>query len=244
VRLSSWRPVCPECGYSLRRLKASRCPECGQDLPVSSRIFRRWAIRRLPWDRAVRGSAFWAYWGTLVRIVLMPWSAGRSLVLPDRWGRTLRWAAGHLLLAALAGALLGNQQYFCRWMAEQAWPSRVMYRPLVWPASEPAGRAAVWLTQSLAAWAVVLIAYPLLGSTISLLVPGRHRAAKWGGAQGRGSWARVVGHSGEPLAGTAAWQWGGWGVGLEAGSDWAGGGVHGYGRCAPRVLFPAAARAL
>ncbi|MEW6253473.1 MAG: hypothetical protein AB1716_22750, partial [Planctomycetota bacterium] len=46
-----WRPMCPECGYSLRGLASARCPECGEDLPAVGPGSRRWAVRRLVWDR-------------------------------------------------------------------------------------------------------------------------------------------------------------------------------------------------
>ena len=61
MRVSRWRPVCPDCGYSLRGATSDRCPECGVPYPTTARTYRRWAVRRLPWDRLHRGSLLIAY---------------------------------------------------------------------------------------------------------------------------------------------------------------------------------------
>jgi hypothetical protein len=176
VRMSRWRPVCPECGYSLRGLTEPRCPECGVDLPSANRSFRRWAVRRIPWDRLQRGSLIMAYLGTLLRILFVPWRSGRDLAVPDRWGRAVRWAMVHLLLCALAAVLLSQQDYYVYWLIDKfhPWPQH----PTDFGSWAPDRRIGVWATQSLAAWMLTLISFPLVGALISLGVPRRHRAAK------------------------------------------------------------------
>jgi len=84
LRRSRWRPVCPECGYSLRRLRGERCPECGVAFPTTSRVFRRWAVRRLIWERLQRGNALFAYIKTVLTIVFWPCRAARGVAVPDR----------------------------------------------------------------------------------------------------------------------------------------------------------------
>jgi hypothetical protein len=177
VRMSRWRPVCPECGYSLRGLEKPRCPECGVDLPSASRGFRRWAVRRIPWDRIHRGSLLTAYLGTLVRILFVPWWAGRNLAIPDRWGRATRWAAVHLLLCAIGAVLLSQQDYYVYWLKYEFHP--LPRHPSSFFSDDvPIHCICIWVAQSLLAWMLVLASFPLTGVLISLGVPCRHRAAK------------------------------------------------------------------
>jgi len=183
LRLSRWRPVCPECGYSLRGLVKPRCPECGTAMPTDSRVFRRWAVQRLPWDRARRGGIFVSYLHTLLWIWFWPWGAGWRVVLPDRWGRALRWASLNVLMVSAAGALLGNGLYFTRWFVYTIWPDPLRHPHYFMFEPAPFDRVAAWLAQSMAAWVVVLVTLPLLGSFLSMVGWRRHLAAKWTGVK-------------------------------------------------------------
>lgn len=176
-RLARWRPVCPECGYSLRKLQADRCPECGVAFPTKSRVFRRWAGQRLNWERVQRGNFLFAYLKTVLTIVFWPWGAARGVAIPDRLPRAIRWATVHLVLLALAGVALGSSLYFSHWiqrkvMGTPGWPGGVSgaYEPSTF-------RVALWAGQSFGAWLVALAALPLLGIGLGYVSPGRHPAA-------------------------------------------------------------------
>lgn len=181
MRVSKWKPVCPECGYLLRGLREARCPECGVPFPTEIPTFRRWAVRRLPWDRAKRGSVLAAYLGTLAIILVLPWRGARGLAMPDHWRRALRWAGGHLAVGALACAMLANGQQFPRWLVYQAWPPSFDPPHLAMLDDAPAGRMTIWLAQSFVAWAIAIALPTAIGTALSFGVPGRHRAAKLGG---------------------------------------------------------------
>jgi hypothetical protein len=177
-RMARWRPVCPECGYSLRRLTCDRCPECGEAFPTPSRVYRRWAWRRLPWERRARGSALSAYLRTTLLVIFRPAHAARGVAIPDRYGKAVRWAAVHLLLIALVGSL-GNSQ--------TGLPGRVLTRLATFPLTDFFATVApspsnigIWAAQSLLAWIVALGSLPLLGAVLGIAVPGRHPAARRG----------------------------------------------------------------
>lgn len=181
--LSLWKPVCPECGYSLRGLTGSRCPECGIDFPIPERTFRRWAIRRIAWDRSTRDAPPFAYAKTLAAILVTPWRAARGLAIPDRWGRSVRWSAVHIALAFTASAVLANGQQALNWLVERIRPSSFDPPHMYMSDDAPAMRMIVWFSQSMLAWAIVLILPVGLGALLSLILPGRHRAAKLGGVK-------------------------------------------------------------
>lgn len=183
LRLSRWRPVCPECGYALRGLRGSRCPECGIDLPATATTFRRWAVHRLPWDRARRVSVVGAYVKTLCSIVFTPTRAARRLTLPDRWGRTARWAAAHLLLAMFAAALLGTYQQYMHAFINAIWPPAFQPPHLLFAVNQPLDRVFVWLANALLANAAAMLLIVAIGCGISYFTPGRHRAAKRAGVK-------------------------------------------------------------
>jgi hypothetical protein len=181
-RRSRWRPECPECGYLLRGSTAPRCSECGTDFPTKRTTFRRWAVRRLPWDRTRRGSALSAYVKTIVRLCVSPAKAARGVTLPDRWHRCGWWTVGHLLLAASIAVLLGHDQNYIRWAAE--WISPPAYRPPdLLSNSPPLARITLWAGQSLIAWWLALVLPIAVACLISLCAPGRHRAARLGGVK-------------------------------------------------------------
>ncbi len=181
-RLARWRPVCPECGYSLRRLVELRCPECGQAFPSTNRVYRRWAWRRAPWDRVARDSLLFVYVKTVFMIVCRPATAARGLLVPDRFPRALRWATAHLLLAALLGVGVGSDQFFLIHLVDsftdtfRGWQRAGERAP-------QADAVVTWAVQSLSAWLIALGTLPLLGIGLGVIVPGRHPAAKRGVAK-------------------------------------------------------------
>jgi hypothetical protein len=185
-RLTGWRPVCPECGYSLRQLHADRCPECGVAFPTKSRVFRRWAIQRLIWDRAGRGSLVFAYVRTLTAVTFCPCRAARRLAMPDRYDRAGRWAVGHVILLACVGLALGQHGYFLDWTLRNLAPDAAAWPSIALPWSTPsAGRVAIWAGQTFAAWFIALAVLPLLGALLGTAMAWHHPAArrgiaKWG----------------------------------------------------------------
>ena len=181
MRISRWRPVCPECGYPLRGLAEARCPECGVPFPTECPTFRRWAVRRAPWDRANRGSILASYFGMHAVILFLPWRAARGLAVPDHWRRCLCWAGMHVALATITCALAANGQLFPRWLLHQVWPPSFDPPHMSITSDAPSGRMMVWFAQSLAAWAIVVVLPTAISAGLSAGVPGRHRAAKVGG---------------------------------------------------------------
>jgi hypothetical protein len=181
-RLARWRPVCPECGYSLRRLLAARCPECGQPFPTPNHTFRRWAWRRAPWDRVRRDSLLFAYVKTLFLILLRPATAARGLLIPNRYPRALRWAVAHLLLAGVLYTAVGSERFFLIHLVGRFTDTfRGFERP--GKRAPPADAVAAWAVQSLSAWVIALGTLPLLGVGLGMVLPGRHPAAKRGVAK-------------------------------------------------------------
>lgn len=183
MRLSPWKPICPDCGYPVRGLVAPRCPECGVDFPTARTTFRRWAVRRVAWDRVIRGPVLGAYLRTLAVILFLPWRAGRGLVLPDHWPRCVRWAVVHIVLAVFTCALLANGEHTLYWLVEQVSPNPFDPPHMDLQEDAPAARVLVWFGQSLTAWAIVIVFSVGLGSLLSIGLPGRHRAAKLSGVK-------------------------------------------------------------
>jgi hypothetical protein len=174
-----WRPVCPECGYSVRRLTAPRCPECGEGFPSTAPFCRRWAYHRLVWDRRERGSRAIAYLKTVVALTVCPCRAARGLSLPDRIPRAICWAAGHLLLLGLvAGAAFAALRVAANLRIAWNWFGTT------WPYGTPSeARIALWSAQTLVAWVIAGATWPLTGILIAIAMPGRHPAARWAGAK-------------------------------------------------------------
>ena len=180
-RLPRWRPSCPECGYSLRKLTEPRCPECGVMLPDAPRTFRRWARQRLLWDRLHRGNVVIAYLRTVLTIIFRPANAARGLTTPDRYGRALRWAAFSTGAAALVATLLGSnpdiRSYLCQLLlhVEDFWA-------LLYPgwAAWYCRSSLLWALHSWCAWAAVFASLPLVGCGLAFLLPGQHPVARRG----------------------------------------------------------------
>ncbi len=184
MKLSRWRPVCPDCGYSLRGSTSDRCPECGVPYPTTARTYRRWAIRRLPWDRLNRGILLIAYLKSLFLILITPCWAGRHLAQPDRWGRAIRWAVVHCVILAIAATMLCYDCTFSMWIWRRFVPDPLFHPLFYMQVPAPASRILVWSLQSLVAWFVFLASVPATGVALTLLWPRRHRAwkataAKW-----------------------------------------------------------------
>ena len=176
-RLSRWRPECPECGYSVRRVTRNRCPECGTTFPTASRAFRRWAVQRLSWDRRVRASLLTAYVRTVATLLICPCRAAWRLSLPDRLGRAMRFALIHLLPLAVVCALLGSNQFYIWQVSELVSPTPGMQGSLDQPTI---GKLLFFAGQSFAAWLVVLGTVPALGTALASLAPGLRPAARRG----------------------------------------------------------------
>lgn len=49
---------------------------------------------------------------TTLVVIVFPWRASRALVLPDRWGRAVRWCVAHVVSVAIMTNLLTNGMYF------------------------------------------------------------------------------------------------------------------------------------
>jgi len=176
-RRSRWRPVCPECGYSVFRIRSNRCPECGARYPTTRRTFRRWAALRIAWDRRERGGLIGAYVRTLALILLAPCRAGARLAMPDRLGRAVRWATFHGAITVLFCTLSGSTQFYVHWWISGSLPTFSMW----WGGAAPtAFRYSLWLMQSAVAWSVVIASIPAMAILLSTLAPGRRPAAKRG----------------------------------------------------------------
>ena len=183
MRPARWQPVCPECAYRLRGCTGTRCPECGTPFPTGNRFFRRWAFQRLPWDRGRRDSLPGDYIRSLWTLLARPATASTGLTHPDRWARAVRWSLVHILITACGAALLSHKQYLIREAVE------LVREP---PAPHPADshyivaspiRLLRWFTLSVSAWIVALTLIPALGALLSVGIPFRHRATRYGGVK-------------------------------------------------------------
>jgi hypothetical protein len=152
--------------------------------PTAQRSFRRWAIRRLPWDRVQRVSPLLAYVKTLALIIFLPCIAGRGMAVPDHYHRAIRWAIAHILLAGAVFTMLCNDRMFPRRFLFP-FEHEPSYHPTAFlELDAPMGRVIIWLIQSLLAWTIAFAAPPVLGVLLSLGCPRKHRvwkrlAAKW-----------------------------------------------------------------
>lgn len=172
IKKPSWRPQCPECGHSLKHARA-RCSECGEAFPTERTRFRRWAVLRLPWDRARRGFLLVPYWATLAGVVFMPRRFAGGAAVPDRIGRAWRWAAFHMLLVAGVAAL---GKYGPRWYFEVVLPYS---DPLGPPYEGPdLGHYAVWASQTAAMWLAAQVSYFASAVILLNLLPGTLPAAR------------------------------------------------------------------
>jgi len=181
MKLPRWRPVCPECGYSLRGLTSDRCPECGEPFPTTQRTFRRWALRRIPWDRRHRSSLVRAYFATVFLIVFCPWKAARGLVIPDRWGRAVRWAMGHTFIAGVLASFLGGRHVGAHWIGRLLDSQAKIWNPELLVV--PVERSLTWAAQGIFAWWLVFLLPPLMGIALRYAVPVRHPAVRWSGVK-------------------------------------------------------------
>jgi hypothetical protein len=91
-RPARWRPVCPDCGHSVRRVARLICNECGARVEFTPNEWRRSAVLRLAWDRRPIGGWISAYVRTLLAMLLTPGQAGERIAADDRWRRAWSWA--------------------------------------------------------------------------------------------------------------------------------------------------------
>jgi hypothetical protein len=87
------------------------------------------------------------------------------------------------MIVALMGASLANGQLFQYWVQEQVAPSAFDPPHMESVRDVPATRALTWFGQSLAAWGTAVVLPVALGALLSMVLPGRHRAAKLGGVK-------------------------------------------------------------
>jgi len=176
-----WMPRCPDCGYAIRALSRPTCPECGVVFPTRNRYFRRWAALRIEWDRINRGSLVLSYIRTLAVVIACPRRACCGLVVPDRWGRCIRWAGAHISVSAIVTTLLANGGSLYGWFMFRLLPeeSRLPYRADL--GDIPLSRMVVWLLQSAVVWAFVFSVPVVVGALLAICIPRRHRASKLGG---------------------------------------------------------------
>lgn len=168
-RRSRWQPVCPECGHGARSLSAGRCLECGAVYPLPHRP-RRWAFRRLAWERRPNSDMATRYLSTLATVLLMPRRAGRAIANADRWGEAWRWAIDHLLAAgiglALGAFVIGPQL------------ARLAQLRIVPDMGPEVNADRVWRYTEYhlirgVAWTFALTTLPVSGLLLSSLLPGR-----------------------------------------------------------------------
>ena len=79
--------------------------------------------------------------------------------------------------------MLANSQQFPRWFVQQAWPPSFRPPHMAAPSDAPADLMLLWFAQSLLAWAIAVVTPAAIAVALSLGIPGRHRAAKLGGAK-------------------------------------------------------------
>gem|GEM_PF-2697774 len=177
-RRSRWRPVCPECGYSVMHAAVPRCPECGTNYPTERTLYRRWAIRRAAWDRADRGVLPITYFRTLLSLGLCPCRTARSLANPDHYPRAVRWAVLHLVAAAMLATMLGSHQYYLHLLFPDV--RNLTMQVQFWFETDNASvlRRLCWLFESLVTWLAFLAALPASGCLLASLVPRMQPAAR------------------------------------------------------------------
>ncbi len=184
-RRARWRPVCPECDYSIRKTVGATCPECGEQALGDPRRKHDWAVRRLEWERRrERQSLPFAYIRTLLFVLVCPCRAGARVVHPDRWGRLLIW-----LLVPLVGAvaLWSAGNYLGFQLATRYWAivapgsgSAAAQAPEVGPAWTS---IAIWGLQKVVAYGFLLGSLPLTAWLLLWLLPiasnARRALTKW-----------------------------------------------------------------
>jgi len=105
------------------------------------------------------------------------------LVCDGDKGRAVRWALVHILITACGAALLGRQQYFIRHAAAIAWESP-QENPFDYHISTMSTvRLLRWYGLNVSAWIVALALIPALGALLSVGIPFRHRATRYGGVK-------------------------------------------------------------
>lgn len=149
---------------------------------MTDRSVWRWAFQRVGWDRRHRSNFVLAYLATILTMLFRPVRFARGTMLPDRWGRAVRWAGLHVAIAAVTASLLGSNRFYRYW----AWsysekegratqPAEILFQPA------PPESVALWLGQSTVAWGAILFAMVGLAATISFVLPGQLRSVKFAG---------------------------------------------------------------
>ena len=97
---------CSGCGYNLRGIASSRCPECGQ--PIDWAALR---LPRIPWAHRRAIGRIRAYWRTVWWVTIRPAEIGKEAARPVSYrdGQVFRWVTVAWVFVTLAmAALLGN----------------------------------------------------------------------------------------------------------------------------------------
>ncbi|MBL1218350.1 MAG: hypothetical protein D8M59_12745 [Planctomycetes bacterium] len=154
------------------------CPECGRRLPFALTGTRRWARLRLPWDRSSRRGLIRPYLSSLWWITFRPRAAARGLAIPDHWGRAIRWAIAHLLLAMAVGVGIPLLTEGTDWLLQDSPPfwKLVLVEDWVIPDIDVITHALL----TLPIWLLCIVPAPLASAICSLVSTNGGRAARLG----------------------------------------------------------------
>ncbi|MGE3180456.1 MAG: hypothetical protein AB7N71_02420 [Phycisphaerae bacterium] len=186
---STWRPVCPECGHSVRGAVSDRCTECGEVFPAIDRPGYRWGALRLPWER--RGANMFLRYGPTEFLVLFrPFRAGARCAVPGRFVRVWLFLIPAIaVVIATRAAAVGIPAIIMKWkqprttatlstkqFLEALWNDVYQFLTNGW--LDELSR--VWLP-----WLMLLLAFPLVGIFLVWLFPivgsaaARRTRMKW-----------------------------------------------------------------
>jgi len=111
---------CPTCGYSLRGLTESRCPECGEpfDVLLLTEALRDDLPGTLPWDSGTAPPALRQYRQTWSLVVFSPTDFGRRLSPAPNLDRAYEFATSSYLVGSTAAGLWCMLVIILRWLAQ------------------------------------------------------------------------------------------------------------------------------
>jgi hypothetical protein len=104
-------PLCPSCGYNLRALTSTRCPECGQPFDPE-----KLSTANIPWLKRAALGTWPAYWQTVFHAMLHPldfadeiWNAQRLDPIAARSFRRITLLIADIsILAGIVAILSSN----------------------------------------------------------------------------------------------------------------------------------------
>ncbi len=175
-----WRPACPECGYDIRRSIQPRCAECGEPFPTESRSYRRWAVRRLAWDRVSGAGLLLDYSRTVATIAVRPADAARRLAIPDRLRRATTWALVHAIACVLLLTAMRERVDLVWWSLY--WTGTPQERQqMAWHRRVELASTASRVGWPLMVTVPAVACMPAIGCGLAWLLPRRHPAARRAG---------------------------------------------------------------